>query len=200
MPANFCLSCGHALDIREISGIGRRVCPACGFIFWGYYSMGVGAIVLKGDALLLVRRSEEPGKGYWTIPGGYCEQNEPIEVTVEREVREETGIIAHAARIVAIRDRPDSIHNLYVAFAMDYVDGDPVPDGVEVDRADFFTREQMASLRIAGLTKWLAEVAFSCENAGLTADESPFVSKTVNSLFRTARASRLDVSSRENPT
>ena len=185
MPANFCLTCGHALETREISGVKRRACPACDFVFWGHYSIGVGALVRKDDSLLLVRRSEEPGKGLWTNPGGYCEQTEPLEATVEREVREETGIVARAARIVAVRDYPRSIHNLYVVFAMDYVDGEPVPDGQEVDRAGFFTREQMASLHVAGLTKWLVEVAFAGSGgAGLIADESPFVSRAGNSLFR----------------
>lgn len=189
MPANFCLMCGHALEIRDISGAERQACPACGFVFWGHYSIGVGALVLKNDSLLLVRRSEDPGKGFWTNPGGYCEQDEPLEETIAREVKEETGIIARVRRIVAVRDRPHSIHNLYVVFAMDYLDGEPVPDLLEVDRAGFFTREEMESLPVAGLTKWLVEVAFSDRGEGLVSDESQFVSRAGNSLFRIPRTS-----------
>lgn len=188
MPANFCLQCGTPLETREISDKDRRACPACDYVYWGDYSIGVGALVLKGDAMLLVRRSEEPGKGLWTNPGGYCEQTEPLEETIVREVREETGIEARVRRIVALRDRPHRIHNLYVVFAMDYVDGVATPDMQEVDRAGFFTRADMQSLHVAGLTKWLVKVAFDKSAEGLVADESPWVTAASNSLFRTRPA------------
>src|SRR5579875_1681121 len=91
---NFCLACGNALVTREIGGVPRRACPACDFVHWGNYSIGVGALVVRDNRFLLVRRAQDPGRGVWTNPGGYTEQMESIHRTVEREVFEETGVTA----------------------------------------------------------------------------------------------------------
>lgn len=184
MAAQFCERCGTKLQERLISDKERKACPACDFVYWGDYSIGVGALVMRDDRLLLVRRSEDPGKGLWTNPGGYCEQTEPLEQTVVREVKEETGVTARVRHIVALRDRAHVIHNLYVVFAMDYVDGEPTPDLVEVDQAGFFTRAEMAHMNVAGLTRWLVEVAYDKSQGGLAADRSPHVITEGNSLFR----------------
>src|SRR5579884_918066 len=106
MAANFCLNCGHALETRDIGGTDRRACPACDFVFWGDYSIGVGALVVRDEKVLLIRRAQDPGKGFWTNPGGYCEQLEPISDTVVREVFEETGVTATVTGIAALRDQP----------------------------------------------------------------------------------------------
>lgn len=49
---------------------------------------------LDGDELrtLLVRRKHEPFAGHWAFPGGFLEIDEPVEVGVRRELREETGL------------------------------------------------------------------------------------------------------------
>ncbi|WP_246427991.1 NUDIX domain-containing protein [Paenibacillus phyllosphaerae] len=185
--AKYCMSCGHELQQREIDGIMRLACGSadCSYVHWGNYSIGVGALVLKEDKVLLVRRAQEPGKGYWTNPGGYIEQLEPIHETIEREVLEESGVEAVASRIVAVRDQPRGIHNVYLAFAMDYIAGEPVPDGVEVDAAGFFSLEEMQSMNVAGLTQWLVDIALKGDkNAGLAIDTNPVVPLQGYGLFR----------------
>ena len=102
MGAHYCLTCGHQLEIRNIGGEERKACPECSYVFWGNYSIGVGALILKDEKMLLVRRSQEPGKGLWTNPGGYIEQHEPIEECIIREVYEETGITSKVNGIVAL--------------------------------------------------------------------------------------------------
>ena len=52
----------------------------------------VGAIILKDDKILLVKRGAEPGIGKWSIPGGSMEFGETMEEAVKREVKEETGL------------------------------------------------------------------------------------------------------------
>jgi ADP-ribose pyrophosphatase YjhB (NUDIX family) len=190
MSANYCLSCGTALETRDIDGTNRRACPECSFVFWGNYSIGVGALVVKEDKVLLVRRAQEPGKGYWTNPGGYIEQLEPIEQTIVREVAEETGVTAKITSVVAVRDQPRSIHNVYIAFAMDYVDGELKPDGYEVDAAGFFSLEEMQSMNVAGFTHWLVDIALNGKAEGLTVDGNPIVPLNEYGLFRVAASGR----------
>ncbi|TYP74912.1 NUDIX domain-containing protein [Paenibacillus methanolicus] len=186
MEANFCLKCGSALAEIDIDGTPRKACAGegCGFIHWGNYSIGVGALVMKEGKVLLVRRAQEPGKGFWTNPGGYIEQLEPIQETIKREVYEETGIVAEATRIVALRDQPRGIHNVYLAFAMTYASGDPKADGVEVDEAGFFSLEEMETMQVATLTRWLVDIALSNNGNGLHADHNPIVPLNGQGLFR----------------
>jgi NADH pyrophosphatase NudC (nudix superfamily) len=103
---------------------------------------------------------------------------------VQREVLEETGVRAVPTAIVAVRDQPRSVHNVYVAFAMDYVGGDPVPDGFEVDAAGFYRPEEMEAMNVAPFTRWLVDVALHGRSAGLAADERPVVPLDGYGLFR----------------
>jgi ADP-ribose pyrophosphatase YjhB (NUDIX family) len=148
------------------------------------YSIGVGALVVKDGKVLLVRRLQEPGKGYWTNPGGYIEQLESIKETVCREVLEETGIHAAVKSVVALRDQPRTIHNVYIAFAMDYLGGEPVPDGVEVDAAGFYSLQEMETMNVAGFTRWLVNAAVHGQSEGLKLDEDPIVPLDGQGLFR----------------
>ena len=51
-------------------------------------------MVLRGDAVLLLRRGSEPRKGKVDLPGGFIEAGEEIESAARRELREETGLEA----------------------------------------------------------------------------------------------------------
>ncbi|MCQ6560104.1 NUDIX domain-containing protein [Paenibacillus mendelii] len=186
MDVKFCMTCGSPLVLRDVDGTMRMACSdlECKFVHWGNYSIGVGALVVKDEKVLLVRRAQEPGRGYWTNPGGYVEQTELIHETIRREVMEEAGIDAVVTTVVAFRDQPRMIHNVYIAFAMDYVGGEPVPDGIEVDAAGFYSLEEMASMNVAGFTKWLVHIALQRKSDGLTFDDNPIVPLDGYGLFR----------------
>jgi 8-oxo-dGTP diphosphatase len=88
----FCRACGTPLAQRIVDERSRNVCPACGQIHWRNAKPCAGALVLRNGKVLLVRRSIEPFRGYWDIPGGFCEADEHPTETAVREVREETGL------------------------------------------------------------------------------------------------------------
>lgn len=54
--------------------------------------VAVGAIVRRGDELLLVRRGRAPAVGEWSVPGGRVEPGETLMEAVVRELEEETGL------------------------------------------------------------------------------------------------------------
>ena len=64
--------------------------------------VGVGAIVIEGDNILLVKRANEPGKDKWSVPGGHLKLGESLYEAAVRELREETGIEGEAIGIINI--------------------------------------------------------------------------------------------------
>jgi 8-oxo-dGTP diphosphatase len=64
--------------------------------------IGVGAVVLKGDHVLLIRRGKPPRLGAWSIPGGAQEVGETVFETARREVLEETGITIGPPRLIDV--------------------------------------------------------------------------------------------------
>ena len=64
--------------------------------------VGVGAIILDGDQILLEKRKNSPGKGKWAVPGGLVDLGENVEEAVVREVKEETGLEVDDPRLVDV--------------------------------------------------------------------------------------------------
>jgi len=58
------------------------------------------AIVTDEGGVVLVRRTHEPLRGRWTLPGGVLELGETLQAGVAREVLEETGLKVEVGPIV----------------------------------------------------------------------------------------------------
>ena len=67
--------------------------------------VGVGAVVLEAERVLLIKRGHAPLKGQWSLPGGGVETGETLEQAVAREVLEETGLTVEVGPIVEVLDR-----------------------------------------------------------------------------------------------
>ena len=160
MPDRFCPRCAAELIPKLAGGRERATCPACGYVAFGRFSMGVGALLVHEGRVLFVQRGENPGKGRWTIPGGYVEQDETPDVAVVREVFEETGLRVCVIELLALRNTlRDDDQNAYYVFRA-RLDGPTqiVVDGTETVRAGFFAPEEFDRLGdLAPLSRWVAE-------------------------------------------
>jgi len=108
-------------------------------------TVAVGAFVIRDGALLVVRRTYGPSKGLWPIPSGYLEPGESVAQAVERDVREETAVVARAESIVGVRNRvAGEANDTFLVFAMAYESGEPRPDGREVSEAAFRPVEELS--------------------------------------------------------
>jgi ADP-ribose pyrophosphatase YjhB (NUDIX family) len=67
--------------------------------------VGVGAVILDGDRVLLVKRGQPPSQGKWSIPGGLVHLGERIEDAVRREVEEECGVQVRVLDLCGVIDR-----------------------------------------------------------------------------------------------
>ena len=66
--------------------------------------IGVGAVIIHRDRVLLVRRATEPLKGEWSVPGGMLELGEKLRDGLRREVLEETGLQVEPGEVLDVFD------------------------------------------------------------------------------------------------
>src|ERR1051325_4806909 len=160
MTDKFCPKCGTALILKHVGGRERGVCAACNHIRFGRFSLAAGGLLVHQGRVLLVQRGEEPGRGRWTIPGGYVEEDETPDVAVASEVFEETGLSVRVTNLLAVRHTlRDDDQNAYYVFEVTLEGPAEIKvDGTETLQAGFFTPEEFDSIGdVAGLSRWIAE-------------------------------------------
>jgi 8-oxo-dGTP diphosphatase len=88
--------------------------------------VAVGAVIRRGDEVLLIRRARGTAVGQWSIPGGRVEFGEGLKAAVAREVEEETGLEVRVGRFLGWAERmgddPGPYHYVILDFAADPVD------------------------------------------------------------------------------
>jgi ADP-ribose pyrophosphatase YjhB (NUDIX family) len=109
----------------------------------------VRGVVFKNEKILLVRELLDGGR--WTLPGGWADINEPLSFAVEREVREEAGMIVHASKLAAVLDRNKHGHpaypfHTYKMFVLCDLIAEATPDPVETADPTFFALKNLPEL------------------------------------------------------
>ncbi len=117
----------------------------------------VGAVVLHDQRILFIRQAEgQSHAGQWSIPWGLVDEGEAPEDAVLRETVEESGVTAIVDGLMGIQNLQPGWVGLI--FACHTIAGEPTPDGVETDRAAYFSLEEIRSLAVPFMPwcKWLA--------------------------------------------
>ncbi|MBW1858784.1 MAG: NUDIX hydrolase [Deltaproteobacteria bacterium] len=121
--------------------------------------MAVGAIVIRDDRVLLVKRSKPPGEGLWAIPGGRVELGETLQQAAEREIMEETGLTIQAKNPVYTFEviEPDDaakprFHYVIVDLIAEYEKGELNP-GDDASEARWVTPQGLESLPVSQATR-----------------------------------------------
>lgn len=114
----------------------------------------VGAVVFKGEHVLLAQRGRAPNPGLWTLPGGAIELGETIQQAIEREVREECGLHVQAGEVVQVlnmieRDVDGAVrfHYVIIDLLCHYLDGQLAP-GDDVADARWVHPSEFSALQV----------------------------------------------------
>ena len=67
--------------------------------------VGVGAVIMHDEKVVLIKRRFEPLAGQWSLPGGRLELGETLEAGLAREMLEETGLEVEVGPVLDVFDR-----------------------------------------------------------------------------------------------
>lgn len=128
--------------------------------------LGVGAIIFRGDKVLLAQRAGPPLQGQWSLPGGVVETGETVLAALHREVLEETSLVVTEARFFELFERimPDASGAIeYHYVLLDYVCNVAAGDAHAADDVSdcvWSTRSELARYAITSGTLEVIERAF----------------------------------------
>jgi mutator protein MutT len=135
--------------------------------------VGVGAIIFRDDAVLLIQRGREPSYGKWSIPGGAVELGETLQEAVFREVSEEVGLEVRVKDLVVALDRVIldqnggiEYHYVLLDFLCEWTGGEPFPAS-DVLSCAFVPLDELPRYRLTDGTEQVIRRAFSQRKGSL---------------------------------
>jgi ADP-ribose pyrophosphatase YjhB (NUDIX family) len=120
------------------------------FVEDGYATpkIDVRGAIFREQRVLLVRETTD---GKWTMPGGWADVNDSPSYAVEKEIEQESGFTAKAAKLAALFDRnkhdhpPQLFHAWKAFFVCDITGGAPRLSN-ETDGVEFFELDRLPEL------------------------------------------------------
>ena len=125
--------------------------------------VGVGAVVVRANKALIIKRAHEPRKGEWSLPGGLLELGESLQDAVRREIKEETMLDVSIGPVIETFDRvhrDDQGRIRYHFVIVDFVcwsdRGDAVP-GSDADGVAWVTVSEIDEYKVNAHAKAVIE-------------------------------------------
>jgi len=112
-------------------------------------------VIFKDNKVLLVQESAD---NLWSLPGGWSDVNESPSEAVVREVREESGYIVKAVRLLALYDKqkhdyPPQFPHVYKSFFLCEIEGGKPQTSHEILAVDFFEMDKLPPLSLHRITE-----------------------------------------------
>ena len=140
---NYCTQCGRrvSLKIPVDDNRERFVCDHCGHVHYQNPKNVCGAILTRGDRVLLCKRAIEPRYGLWTLPAGFMENNETVAEAAAREAMEEANAQSGRLSLFGVFSMP-YISQVYLMFHGE-LGGGKIWAGDESLEVGLFTRAEI---------------------------------------------------------
>lgn len=135
-----CPQCGNGLVLDSAGW--TAACSSCAHIEYPRTDPAVIVAVFDPQDRLLLVHNVAWAEKRMSLPAGYVDPGESAERTVVRELREETALAVRDLRYLGSQPWPRP-RSLMLAYSARTLKPDPTPDGIEIDRAAFFTREEL---------------------------------------------------------
>ena len=121
----FCPVCGAGLQsiIIKENEPARLRCGECEYVFYLDPKLVACAIVEMNEKIILLKRSHNPERGKWVIPGGYVDRGEEVEVAAVRETMEECGIHIQIKNLLDVYSYPGWLE-VMIVYVAEYASGD----------------------------------------------------------------------------
>ncbi|GEA80196.1 NAD(+) diphosphatase [Cellulomonas uda] len=142
-----CPRCGAATRVTQAGWV--RACTVDGSEHYPRTDPAVIMAVVDDADRLLLAHAVAWAPGRYSTLAGFVEPGESLEHAVRREVAEETRVVVGEVTYAGSQPWPFPA-SLMVAFVARAVATDVRVDGVEVEHAAWFTRDELASAVVAG--------------------------------------------------
>ncbi len=128
--------------------------------------VGVGAVVIHDNKVLLVKLKYGRARGLWLIPGGMVDPGETLQEAVIREVKEETGMRIRPEGIIGIRSMvrlEDGLTDVYVVFSgMLLSPPEPlIPQESEIDQVGWISLTRIDQIDVSRYSREIVQHALS---------------------------------------
>jgi len=141
--SRFCGRCG-AKNI-DVGVNPERRCPACGRTEFPRICPAVIIVITDDDNRILLAHNKKFAPTVYSHISGFNEAGETLEETVVREIREEINI--EVKDIEYIKSQPWPFpYSLMIGYKARYLSGTIQPDGVEIEDAGWFTKDNLPGL------------------------------------------------------
>ena len=140
----FCPKCSGKFN----SNANVLTCSDCGFRFYINPAPCVSVIIEdEQGAIMLVKRKQDPKKGYWDLPGGFINPGENVSSAAQREMKEELGVDIEIEKFL------DGYHDVYlyqevlrptigIALVAKITSGSPKPTD-DITEYKFFPKDEI---------------------------------------------------------
>jgi ADP-ribose pyrophosphatase YjhB (NUDIX family) len=139
----FCPVCGGRLKSAVLKSRepARLVCSACGFVFYLDPKLVALSVVEMEGRILLLRRSNAPGRGKWALPGGFVDRDEEVGAAAVRETAEECGVQTRVKELLGVYSYPGELV-VIIAYVAEHLSGEPI-SGDETEEARLTRPEEI---------------------------------------------------------
>jgi ADP-ribose pyrophosphatase YjhB (NUDIX family) len=147
------------VESPEHDGHDLKVCPkeGCGYIHWNNPLPVAVTIIPRRHKIALVKRRNNPRKGYWCPPCGFVNELESFQTAAARETLEESSLTVEVYHTPIATAAPDGVNENILFFLARRFDG-LLAAGDDAEEAGWFGVDDLPELAFGShrdvIAKW----------------------------------------------